>query len=636
MDLKLTFTIIGLLLFSNGVFSQDQITSDTLLQNELSEIRVTAPRFEQSDLNTAQSITVVQSTNIQEALPQLTANESLVFVPGLFALNAENFAQDLRVSIRGYGARAAFGIRGLKVLVDGLPETTPDGQSQVDNLDMGIIDQIEVIRGPSSGQYGNASGGVLAFQSEAPPTNPFVEGRATFGSYGLQRYQFKTGQQFERLGYFFHASHTKGDGYRDHSQFENNLFNGKLNYRLPKGGELKLIFNYVNSPTANDPGGINQEQADDAPDSARDRNVSFNAGEKISQGKIGLVYDQPLQNQHRLQAHIFYINRQFDARLPFEGGGQVAFDRNFFGTSVAHIWRSKNYFIKTGIDFQTQTDDRQRFNNLEGNRGALSLDQDEIFTNFAIYQLHELEKNNWLLRAALRFDVNTLEAADRFKSDGDNSGDRSLNAFNPSLGVSYRLMDQQYLSANFSTSFETPTLGELSNNPNNTGGFNDNLDPQNSRNYELGYKGILAKKFKFGLSAFFIQLENEIVPYELEQFPGRTFYRNAGQSERLGIEWSNQYNFAKGWNWFLNYTFANYTYTDYVADGDVFDGNQLPALPQHVLFNSLNYQAPNGLFVSLQGNLVGSMFTNDANTVEEDAYLLLNFRSSYTIHGKNG
>ena len=174
------------------------------------------------------ALTSLSKSFIQRGQAQLSVNESLNAVPGLFALNPNNFAQDLRVSIRGFGARSAFGIRGIKILVDGIPESTPDGQAQVDNLDLGILKSIEVVRGPSSGLYGNASGGVISFVTQAPNPTPFLEARIAAGSFGLQQYQLKTGQQKGKFGYLLHGVHIKTDGYRENSGMKNTILNGKI------------------------------------------------------------------------------------------------------------------------------------------------------------------------------------------------------------------------------------------------------------------------------------------------------------------------------------------------------------------------------------------------------------------------
>lgn len=606
---------------------------DSLLISDLSTIEVTATRLGQQDFKTTQAISTIGLTNIQMAQPQLTLNESLVYTPGVFALNANNFAQDLRVSIRGYGARAAFGIRGIKVLVDGIPETTPDGQSQVDNIDMGLIDRMEVIRGPSAGLYGNAAGGVISINTENPSGAPYAEARAMLGDYGLQRYQIKTGAKYGKWGYVIQNSYTNYDGFREQSKVINNLLSAKVTRALPKKGQFTLIFNYLDSPQADDPGGVTIDQALDQPSTARDRNISFDAGETISQNKIGAVFHQPLDDQHDLDASIYYIRRSFESTLPFETSGYVAFERDYYGGSVSHLWKNtKEHYqvkLKSGLDFQSQQDDRTRFDNLSGEKGDQRLDQNEIFSNLGIFHLQEWQFNRWILNGAIRFDVINIEAEDAFLSDGDDSGSQTLTSLNPSVGVNYELNDQTFLALNVATNFETPTLNELSTNPTGTGGFNEELSPQKSINYEAGIKGYLAKKLKYQLALFQIFLTDELIAYELPDFPDRTFFRNAGDSQRRGIEASIQYNLIEGLNVYANYTYSDFTFEDFIVEDEDFSGKLLPGIPQHQGFLGLNYLGTKGLFLSMNASFIGELYANNTNTVSDESYTLVNFRASY-------
>ena len=625
----------ALLLLAGSLHSQDPVNgADTMLLQQLGEITVAAPRLPQTDLKSPQSVTVINRSLIQRAQPQLTADEALQYVPGLFALNAHNFAQDLRVSIRGFGARSAFGIRGIRLLVDGLPETTPDGQAQVDNLDLGMMDKVEVIRGPSSGLYGNASGGVISYYTEDPPEQPFAEARLTVGSYNLQRYQLKTGFSNEKLGLLLHGSRTTIDGYRTNSAAESSLINGKLTFQISPASNLRMVFNYMDSPTAEDPGGINLEQAKEDPSSARDRNLSFQAGEAISQGKVGFVYGLDLPKEQSLQANFYYVFRDFASFLPFEGGGRVKFDRSFWGGGVNHLMTrtagSAKVQMRTGVELASQTDDRTRFDNLQGVEGDKTLDQAESFSTLGFFHVQEWQFRERLqLRGALRFETIQIEAEDRFLSNGDASGSQDLNSLNPSIGLNYQLNNGLYGFATVSTSFETPTLTELSNNPAGSGGFNPELDPQRSTNYEIGLKGMLQSRFKYEIALFHIRVKDELIPFELEDFPGRTFYRNAGQSIRNGVELSGQYNFARGWNAFLQYSYSNFEYDEFLVDDERLDGNQLPGIPKHMGFFGLSYSAVSGFFSTLQLRYVGELFTNDSNTVTDDAYALLNLRIGY-------
>ncbi len=631
------FAILSLILFQNALFSQNE--SDTLWTEQLQEVEISASRMDGAASKVPAALSIINQTQIQTAQPQLSLNESLPFVPGLFALNPDNFAQDLRVSIRGFGARAAFGIRGIKIMVDGLPETTPDGQSQVDNLDLGILQQMEIIRGPASGLYGNASGGVINVKTETPPGTLFAEARLLAGSYGLQQYQLKTGQQIGAFSYLLHGSHTSLDGYRENSGVKNTLLNGKFNFRLNEGHQFSLILNHVDSPQADDPGGINRAALEADRRQARDANIQYQGGEEVVQSKVGLVYQGQFSPKHSLNARLFYINRDFNNRLPFGFGGIVGIQRAFYGGGFTYQFEQNgevtNYRLRLGLDWEDQSDDRMRFMNLDGQQGNLTFDQQENFRNLGLYLLQDLSWNDWTFKLGLRLDAARLEALDRFLSDGDDSGKIELDNFNPIAGVSYYISDALNVYSSFSTSFETPALSELSNNPDGGGGFNEALEPQKAQNYELGLKGRAGNKLKYSLAFFYLDITNELIPFELEDFPGRTFYRNAGSSSRKGLELESNLLITSGLIAQLSYTYSDFQYEDFETDNGNLEGNVTPGIPKHTAAAGLNYLSPGGFFASLQARFVGEMYLNDSNTETDDAYALVNLRVRQSFEFSN-
>lgn len=629
--------IASFLINTLPLFSQE--ITDTTLKKQLDPVTVSASRLVSKDIETPSSVTSISRSAIQSGQPQLAADEALRYVPGLFALNGYNFAQDLRVSIRGFGARSAFGIRGITMLVDGLPETTPDGQAQVDNLDLGIMDKIEVLRGPSSGLYGNAAGGVISYYTEEPSKDFSLETKYIGGSFGFSRFQVKASQQIKKLGYLFSASNTNLDGFRQQSEMKSTLFNGKLLYSFNDNSALKILINYLNSPTANDPGAITEEQAVEDPRQARDVNINFKAGESIKQGKVGVLYDISLNKQNAVHAHAYYVFRDFSNNLPFENGGIVEFDRAFSGIGFYHSIKqnSKNFGFEfqTGIESKLQEDDRQRYNNLQGSKGEKNLDQVERFGSFGIFHLQ-----NWAigskiqLRNAFRYESINLEALDDYLMDGNDSGNQKLNSFNPSVGFNYLFSNAFSGFLSYSTSFESPALSELSANPLGTGGFNPALKPQKAVSYEIGIKGRAIQKLKFDLAVFHISVKDEFIPYELEDFPGRTFYRNAGQSSRNGMEVSTQWVIGNRLSAYLQYTFSDFTFKSYQINDNNFDGNLIPGIPKHNGLFELRYFSTFGLIAKYQVQFIGNLMVNDANTAEADDYVLHNFRITYTYSGK--
>ena len=317
--------VLVLLLSADNAVSQEMDDADF---DRLEEIVVTADRLGKAIGDVARSVSVVDRDRIQNATQQLALDEALTLVPGLYMQNRYNFAQDLRISLRGFGARSAFGIRGVKVIVDGIPETLPDGQAGVDSIDLGSTERIEVLRGPSSSLYGNASGGVIAIQTERGPEQAFIEGRFAGGDYGYERYQLKTGGRAGALDYLLNVSTQQIDGYRDHSFAEGTLVNTRFGYQVNETDRLRVTFNHTDQPTSDDPGGINAAQAAADPRSARAQNVTFDAGEALDQQRLGFVYEMD-RDFGQLLIRNYYVWRDFANKLPFAGGGSVDLDRFF-------------------------------------------------------------------------------------------------------------------------------------------------------------------------------------------------------------------------------------------------------------------------------------------------------------------
>lgn len=625
-----------LLLFASlhfFLFAQEQTPQDTLRTLDIAPITVSASRFEAQYNRLPFAISILNKSQIQRAQAQLSLNESLVALPGVFTLNPDNFSQDLRISIRGFGARSAFGIRGIRLFVDGLPESTPDGQADVDNVDAGALQRIELLRGASAGLYGNASGGVLNLSTEEPSKQSFVETQALLGSFGFQRYQVKTGFMAGKLGVFASASQNQQEGYRAQSSMKQTTLNLKLRYQLSADTKLSLLFNYGNSPYAQDPGGLTAEQVQADRRQARAANVQFNGGEEVSQGRVGLVFEKQFSAKHRLSARGFITNRDFANRLAFQGGGWVEFQRSFGGLGVTYAYTSGSYRSQVGLEWNDQNDDRQRYNNDNGKRGTMTLDQLESFRSIGAFWLNELAVGKKLtLTAATRYDALQLSADDAFLSDGNQSGKNNFNRFNPSVGAVLVASKWANIYANLASNFETPTLTELSANPNNLGGFNPDLQPQRSLNYELGTKLLVNDRLSFDLALFQINLQDELVPYQLASAPGRTFFRNAGKSLRRGLEAAMNLRIEEGLYLSVNYTYSDFSYQEYAANGTRFDGNIQPAVPKHHLFSVLQWAHRSGFFVAAQVRTISSTFVNDANTASAEAFTMASARAGHAFH----
>ena len=602
--------------------------------DDLEEIVVQATRMSRPLDSVPAAISVVNQAQIQLGRQQLGLDEALNRVPGVFMQNRYNFAQDLRVSIRGFGARSAFGIRGVKILVDGIPETLPDGQGQVDSIDLGAAQQIEVLRGPSSSYYGNASGGVISVTSERGPETPFANLRFSAGEYGAQKFQAKTGGQTERVNYFVSFADSQIDGYREHSETENTQLSGRLEFDLGDRGSLLAVANYTDQPVSNDPGGINIAQAQADPRSARDRNLSFDGGEALEQTRLGFVYTLPVGDGSELQVRNYYVSRDFNNRLPFFGGGAVDLQRFFAGGGISYtqqgILGGRPNRVVVGLDYDDQDDYRRRFNNDMGVLGALSLDQDEHVTSTGLFVQDELSiSDNVQLSFGVRFDQVEFDVGDRFLGNGDDSGVRKLDDVSPMVGLLANLSPDVTVYGTYSTSFETPTTTEFAN-PSGAGGFNPLLEPQAATNLEVGLRGGVGSRTRYELAVFDIGVEDELIPYEIPSSPGRDFFANAGRSNRTGVEATLISQPTDRIGVTLSYTYADFTFADFLDDnGNDYSGNRIPGTVEQLVFAELSYRHPAGWFGALDALHVGDQFANNANSVADGAYTLSNLRLGF-------
>jgi len=599
----------------------------------LEEIIVRSTRLETTLDQVPAAVSVVSKDDIQLARQQLGLDESLSRVPGLFMQNRFNFAQDLRVSIRGFGARANFGIRGVKILVDGIPETLPDGQGSVDSLDLGATEQIEVIRGPSSSLYGNASGGVISLTTEPPPSEPFAEVHASAGGYGYQRLQLKAGGAGERVGYLLNASNTQYDGYRELSRFENRQLTGRFTIDLDNDRELLAVVNLTDQPVSDDPGGLTAELAATNPRAAWPSHVTFRAGEALDQQRIGFVYSMPLGTNQTLSVRNYYVWRDFENSLPFTNGGIVTFERFYAGGGVSYtydgFWLDRPNRLVVGIDYDNQDDDRRRFNNVAGTRGAMTFDQNENVSSIGLFIQNELSiTEKLLLTMGLRVDEVEFDVTDRFLSDGDDSGSRKLDGTSPMVGLTYIVSPNLSTYATFSTAFETPSTTEFAN-PTGGGGFNPLLDPQEAENFEVGIRGLLAGRHRYDLALFSIDVDDELMPFTLPETPGRVYYQNAGRSSRRGLELSFVTQPLDGLQATFAYTYSDFEFDRFADQNGVYDGNVIPGTAEHLLFGELSWWHPRGWFASFDAIYVDDQFANNANTVVNDSYTVANLRLGY-------
>ena len=608
---------------------------------QIEEVSVVASRVAAPIRNIPTAISVIEIEDIQLGRAQLGLDESLGRVPGVFAQNRYNFAQDLRLSIRGFGARANFGIRGLKIYADGIPATTADGQSGVDDIDLGSLQRIEIVRGPAAALYGSAAGGVIALYSEDGPVTPFVQAAVTVGEDQQRKYQIKAGGQTDRLNYLVSLSDLGFDGYRDNARLESRQLNSKFVYSLDEG-EFTLIAHLVDSPQADDAGGITAAQAAADPTSAEARNLSSNAGEALEQQKLAWRYTRPLGDNLDLSVRNYYVWRDFEAFLPIgthipfvADDGVVEFERFFYGGGVQLAASSTLFGLLNttifGFDVDHQEDDRQRFLNNAGVKGDLTFDQMEEATTYGFFVRHETALNDQLLLVlGLRYDDIELRVDDNFLANADQSSDLDFQQWSPMAGLSWFLSDQITVYANYATAFETPTFTELAS-PARTlsvslGGFN-NVDAQQAQSFEVGLKSDwFEQRVALELAAYQINVEDEIT--SVEDIGNRAFFENA-DTDRRGFELSAVAEISASLRLSLAYTFADFEFEEFDANPQ-FEGNVLPGLPEHQAFAELRYQHSGGFYAVVDALYADKLFVNNANSDTSDSAIVANLRMGYT------
>ena len=619
MDLffKITF------LFSFGfLFSQNDTITKPL---ELKEVIIDAAHIKSIKKDLPFAVTQKNFNFSQKDLKQESLDEYLDGVPGLFSQNTNNFAQDLRLSIRGFGARSAFGIRGIKLIVDGIPETTPDGQGQVDNLPLGIIDNLTILRGPASALYGNSSGGVIQIKTLSNFDKNFIRFRMQGGSFGYSLAQFIAGWKNDKTNILIFQNLSNSNGFRDFSSSKQEIFNAKISHEFSDKSKFNFQFNYTNSPYAYDPGGLNLEEVKQDYNQARQRNIDFDTFESIKHIKAGLNWEKKLSPKMILGTYFFSAHRDFEGKLPFEYGGFINLKRNYFGFGANIEYSIKpSHFLQLRVSVSDQKDNRKRYKNLLGEKGENTLSQKELFYNSSISLLDQIKFDYGLLRIAIRYDLQKIKAKPSFEIYNEKDNAIKLNVLNPSIGFTFNKFRNQSIYGSFATSFETPTLSELSANPTVQAGFNKSLESSLAKNFELGWRKDFSD-IKLEAVIFHISTENEILPYELEQFQGRTFYRNAGKTIRRGLELYGSKE-TDSYKAVLSYSFSDFIFDSYVVDGLTFDGNNLPAVPKHHAFLSFKYKFTPAIGGEIKSKHVGLFFADDKNNNEVEGYSIFQFR----------
>ncbi|MDU9394105.1 TonB-dependent receptor [Pseudomonas sp. zfem002] len=609
-------TLGALLLTSTGVLAETPV--------EVEPVVVSATRSGDQWAQAALAASVVDAGD-SRGEQALTLGNLLSAVPGVVVQSRYNAAQGLRPAIRGFGSRSSFGVRGIRVLVDGVPLTMPDGQTELDGFDLGLVERMEVLRGPAAVLYGNGAGGVLAINTREPSEQPSVAGDVSFGSYGFRRQSVEASGTHGNVGALLALSSTQSEGYREHATSEANNLTGKLRW-WGETGRLGLTLHALDN-RSEDPGGLTLGQVRADRNQARPQSLSFDSDERITQQRLSLVWDGQPVGEDTYQIRSYIGQRDFENRLPLAANGQTSYERLFggVGANYTHVadWFGLGHKLTVGADLESLRDDRDRNNNIVGGeKGALTSRQREEARSFGLFIENQTElTENWLLSLGLRHDTVRLNVDDHFLRDGDDSGKRNLRDLNYSVGLSYRLDPHHTLYARVATSFETPTVSELANP--NGGGFNSSLEPAEALNQEIGFKGETAH-WRYEAVVYRIDTRDELVPY----VDGRTFYRNAGSTRRDGLELSARWQPDEHWQLTTAYSLNDYTYRSF----DNADGNRLPGIPVQSLFGELSYSRDNW-YARVNTSVFDRQYADSGNTARVGGYALVNLRLGMQLKG---
>ena len=609
-------------LFKISTAQQKNIKNDTLVLDEVTIESVKIPLKEKKSLY---PITQINFKDYQSLTPQINISEFLESVPGLFILNNNNYAQDARISIRGFGSRANFGVRGIKIYVDGIPETSPDGQSQTDNINLEIIEKVEVFRGNNSSLFGSSSGGAISITTFEDFKKDFINVGYSLGSFNTSKKQATIGLVNKNGKMIFFISNTKSSGYRSHSGYENFNMNFKYIKPLNANNKLQLIANFLNSPSANDPGGLNLDEVKNNRSEGRFRNIQYDAGEKVKQYKVGFNLTSIIRKL-QLSNSVYYNQRLFDGKLPFGSGGIIDLNRAFWGYKLnVNIQGYLNYDL--GFSYNNQKDDRQRFFNDEGIKTDQVMGQNENYENTSLYFFGSKSLGKLNFSGGARFENNVISLDSYFKPSDKKT--RRINSFNPSVNFLYEF-DKIDVFANFSSGYETPTLNELSATSNQTG-FNDDLKNIKSNTFEIGFANLKKDNIiNYSIRLFNISTINEITPYQLND--GLVLYRNAGKTNKKGAEVEFNGKISDQLNFEYVASIGNYKFESFKFIENDFSNNVIPGIPKSQHNIKIKYKNESNFNLVVGLKRVGKMFADNSNKTEIDTYSSISVKMSKNLN----
>ncbi|MCH7314737.1 TonB-dependent receptor [Acinetobacter sp. ANC 3882] len=619
---------------------------------QLPAIRVEATRTDTTYMQTPASIfRVDMPKNDQSAQVNLT--EVVKGIPSVQLRNRENYAQDLQLSMRGFGARSTFGVRGIRLYTDGIPATMPDGQGQTSNIDLNSLSHLEVLTGPFSSLYGNSSGGAILATTREGQGKDSIEMSYVGGSHNKNRaglvLQGGAKNQNEP-SYIISSSYFDTDGYRDHSSAEKVLNNAKLTWNLDDGSKINWVTNYVKIH-ADDPQGLNRAQWQQNPRQVNDAKNLYNVRKDIEQTQTGVTWSKPINDQHELYAMAYLGNRQVTQYQsipqsaqanPNHAGGVIDFERNYYGADFR--WTGKellpNTTFSAGVAVDSMDEDRKGYENFNlqngqpfyGVKGNLRRDEDNSLWNVDPYlQASWQFLPTWRLDTGVRYSNVHYKSKDRYLSNGNDSDKTDYNKVLPSAALSWQIAPELLAYASYAKGFETPTFTEMAYQADpQKSGFNFALKPSTSDNYEVGLKS--QNPFgDFTFAIFQSETKDDIVSAGTSN--GRATFRNADKTLRQGAEFA--------WNkklWKDLEISTSYGYLDAKFDAAipavgavkaVEKGNAIPGIAKNQAFIGLAWKPDQGFYAGLDTQYMDKVYVDDINSDAAESYTIASAYTGY-------
>lgn len=601
----------------------------------MDEVVISVSGYEQKILDTAASVNVVTSSQIHNGQAENNLSEPLNRVPGIFALNRQNYAQDLQISSRGFGANSTFGTRGIRLYVDNIPGTVADGQGQISHIDLPSTERIEVIRGPFSVLYGNSSGGVISvFSEDGGPKNniqPYFE----LGSYSQRKAGIKASGLYKNTNYLFDVGDFHTDGYRVHSAADRFNANSKIKFRPVSDSVITFVANNVNL-SAQDPLGLTAVQLAANPKQAGNNAISQNTRKTVLQTQTGFTIDTRIDQKNQLLFTPYYGQRHVTQFLAATNNGVIDLKRDFYGMDSK--WIHKDQLIGMpltfvgGVDFNENDDQRQTYQNNGGIQGALGQTYRMSAKNFDQYA-----HIDWRLleRLALNFgarnsQTNLSSISNNPSLNNTSSGSHAYQALTSMVSLQYYLSEVSNVYVSYGSSFDTPTLNQVTYNSSFTGS-NFGLNAATTKQVEIGFKSKLSKSAQIILALFNANTSNDIVVGASSL--GRTSFTNAPKTNRQGVEASAQFILPHQFELNMAYTLLNATVKEAYLNNNayIFSGNRIPGVPNQGLFSELLWVKPNkSIEAAVEARVNGSMAVNDINSPSmATGYAVLNLRTMF-------